>query len=68
MSHTSLLASHARFISHRLLPNEDVIVALRQMMKEQNLKSAFIAGCVGSLTDVALRCRTRRKSLSYRQI
>lgn len=55
MLQSSHLSSHARFIALRLHPNEDVIMALRQIIKEKKLKSAFIAGCVGSLTNVVLR-------------
>ncbi|HCH49490.1 MAG TPA: DUF296 domain-containing protein [Proteus sp.] len=62
MSHTLSLSSHARFIALRLHPNEDVIMALRQIIKEKNLKSAFIAGCVGSLTDVVLRFAGREEN------
>ncbi|MBU0049623.1 MULTISPECIES: PPC domain-containing DNA-binding protein [Enterobacterales] len=62
MSQLPLPSSHARFIALRLLPNEDVIMALRQMIKKQNLKSAFIAGCVGSLTDVVLRFAGREEN------
>ncbi|MDD9338247.1 MAG: DNA-binding protein [Providencia heimbachae] len=47
--------SSARFIAVRLSPGEDVILTLRQQIKQNNLQAAFIAGCVGSLTDVALR-------------
>lgn len=55
MSLTSLPTSHARFIAARLRPNEDVISAIRQIIINHQLQSAFIAGCVGSLTDVVLR-------------
>ncbi|WP_099075516.1 PPC domain-containing DNA-binding protein [Proteus alimentorum] len=54
--------SHARFIAIRLLPNDDVIMTLRHMIKENNLQSAFIAGCVGSLTDVVLRFAGREEN------
>lgn len=47
--------SNARFIAVRLSPREDVILALRQKIQSQGLQAAFIAGAVGSLTDVALR-------------
>ncbi len=47
--------SHARFIAIRLLPGDDVIPTLRKHIQQLQLQSAFIAGCVGSLTDVALR-------------
>ncbi|VEB70299.1 Predicted DNA-binding protein with PD1-like DNA-binding motif [Providencia rustigianii] len=47
--------SNARFIALRLCPGEDVVLTLRQKIKQHQLYAAFIAGCVGSLTDVALR-------------
>lgn len=47
--------SSARFLALRLLPGEDVLPALRQFVQQHHLQAAFIAGCVGSLTDVALR-------------
>ncbi|MBS0847936.1 PPC domain-containing DNA-binding protein [Citrobacter sp. JGM124] len=47
--------SSARFLAIRLLPGEDVLPALRKYVKQYNLQAAFIAGCVGSLTNVALR-------------
>lgn len=47
--------SNARFIAIRLVPGEDVLLTLRQRVEQHNLQAAFIAGSVGSLTDVALR-------------
>lgn len=55
MSQSSTPFSTARFLALRLLPGEDVLPALRQFVQQHNLHAAFIAGCVGSLTDVALR-------------
>lgn len=62
MSQTQHPSSHARFIAIRLLPNEDVIMTLRQVIQKNNLQSAFIAGCVGSLTDVVLRFAGREEN------
>ncbi len=47
--------SNARFLALRLLPGEEVLQALRLHLQQHRLQSAFIAGCVGSLTDVTLR-------------
>lgn len=47
--------SSARYIAIRLSPGEDVILTLRQQIQHHNLQAAFIAGSVGSLTDVVLR-------------
>jgi len=55
MSQSSTPFSNARFLALRLLPGEDVLPALRKYVQQHNLQAAFIAGCVGSLTDVALR-------------
>ncbi|MTC77632.1 PPC domain-containing DNA-binding protein [Providencia sp. wls1916] len=55
MSHDLTTYSNARFIALRLRPGEDVILTLREQVKHHQLQAAFIAGCVGSLTDVALR-------------
>lgn len=55
MSHSLSTYSNARFIALRLRPGDDVILTLRQQVKHHQLQAAFIAGCVGSLTDVALR-------------
>ncbi|CAG9418256.1 PPC domain-containing DNA-binding protein [Providencia alcalifaciens] len=55
MSHSLATYSNARFIALRLRPGDDVILTLQQQVKHHQLQAAFIAGCVGSLTDVALR-------------
>ncbi|HHR5899219.1 TPA: PPC domain-containing DNA-binding protein [Providencia alcalifaciens] len=55
MSHSLATYSNARFIALRLQPGDDVILTLQQQVKHHQLQAAFIAGCVGSLTEVALR-------------
>ena len=55
MTHPLPLYSNARFIAIRLVPDEDVILSLRQQIAHYRLQAAFIAGSVGSLTNVALR-------------
>ncbi|WP_109400531.1 PPC domain-containing DNA-binding protein [Proteus sp. TJ1640] len=62
MSQTQRSSSHVRFIAVRLIPGEDVIVALRQIIADNQLQSSYIAGCVGSLTDVALRFAGREEN------
>ncbi|NBM81004.1 DUF296 domain-containing protein [Proteus sp. G2659] len=62
MSQTQCPSSHVRFIAVRLIPGEDVIVALRQIIADNQLQSSYIAGCVGSLTDVALRFAGREEN------
>jgi len=55
MTQSTTPFSSARFLAIRLLPGDDVLPTLRKWVKEYHLQAAFIAGCVGSLTDVALR-------------
>lgn len=55
MSQSASSFSSARFLALRLLPGEDVLPVLRKYVQQHNLQAAFIASCVGSLTDVALR-------------
>ncbi|MEQ4922102.1 PPC domain-containing DNA-binding protein [Proteus hauseri] len=62
MSQSQSLSSTTRFFAVRLLPGEDVIAVLRQFIQQNNLQSAFIAGCVGSLTDVVLRFAGREEN------
>lgn len=47
--------STARFYALRLLPQQDPLVALRDFIQQQGLRAAWISGCVGSLSEVALR-------------
>ncbi|MCZ4214479.1 DNA-binding protein, partial [Escherichia coli] len=48
-------SSSARFYALRLLPGQEVLSQLRAFAQQQQLHAAWIAGCTGSLTDVALR-------------
>ena len=50
-----LYSSTARFYALRLLPDQEVFSQLRTFARQQQLHAAWIAGCTGSLTDVALR-------------
>lgn len=47
--------SNARFYALRLLPGQEVLHTLREFIQHHQLNAAWIAGCTGSLTDVALR-------------
>lgn len=47
--------STARFYALRLLPQQDPLDALRDFIRQQGLRAAWISGCVGSLSEVALR-------------
>lgn len=47
-------SSSARFYALRLLPGQEVLSQLRAFAQQQQLHAAWIAGCTGSLTDVAL--------------
>jgi predicted DNA-binding protein with PD1-like motif len=47
--------STARFYALRLLPQQELLSALRDFIQQQGLRAAWISGCVGSLHEVALR-------------
>lgn len=48
-------ASGASFYALRLLPGDEVLSQLREFVQQHQLHAAWIAGCTGSMTDVALR-------------
>lgn len=48
-------SSEARFHALRLLPGQEVFSQLHAFVQQHQLRAAWIAGCTGSLTDVALR-------------
>lgn len=48
-------ASSARFYALRLLPGDEVIASLQLVLQQHDVRAAWIAGCTGSLSDVALR-------------
>ncbi|WOI99295.1 PPC domain-containing DNA-binding protein [Citrobacter koseri] len=48
-------SSAARFYALRLLPGQEVFSQLHAFVQQHQLHAAWIAGCTGSLTDVALR-------------
>lgn len=48
-------SSTARFYALRLLPGQEIFSQLRTFIRQNALHAAWIAGCTGSLTDVALR-------------
>lgn len=48
-------SSAARFYALRLLPGQEVFSQLHAFVQQHQLRAAWIAGCTGSLTDVALR-------------
>lgn len=62
MKSTLTPLSGARFLALRLLPGDDVLPVLHRYVQEHHLQSAFIAGCVGSLTNVALRFAGQEKT------
>ena len=55
-------ASAARFYALRLAPGQELLTELRQFITCHGLQAAWIAGCTGSLTDVALRYAGREES------
>ncbi|MCU6668630.1 DNA-binding protein [Enterobacteriaceae bacterium H4N4] len=55
MTMPHLHSSAARFYALRLLPGQEVFSQLHAFVQQHQLYAAWIAGCTGSLTDVALR-------------
>lgn len=51
--------SGARFYALRLHPGDELLAGLRAFIQHHALQAAWIAGCTGSLTDVALRFAAR---------
>jgi len=47
--------STARFYALRLLPQQELLTALRDFICSNGLRAAWISGCVGSLSEVAFR-------------
>ena len=47
--------SRARFIAFRLLPGDDVVLSLRNVVGAAGMRAGFIAGAVGSLSTARLR-------------
>ena len=49
------MMSSARFFALRLLPGEDLLVALATCVAQRAIEAGWIAGVVGSLSQAALR-------------
>lgn len=47
--------SSARFFALRLVPGEDLLASLAACVAQRDIKAGWIAGVVGSLSEVALR-------------
>ena len=56
------MPSTARFYALRLLPQQEVLSALRDFIRLNGLRAAWISGCVGSLSDVAFRFAGREET------
>lgn len=54
--------SSARFHALRLQPGLEVFHQLRELIQYHQLHASWIAGCTGSLTDVALRFAGREET------
>ena len=54
--------SEARFHALRLLPGQEVFSALHAFIQQHQLQAAWIAGCTGSLTNIALRFAGREET------
>ena len=48
-------SSEAQYYVLRLFPGEDLLLELRKFVSEKNIKAAFIASCVGSVSSCILR-------------
>ena len=55
-------SSEARFHALRLLPGQEVFSQLHAFIQQHQLQAAWIAGCTGSLTNVALRYAGREET------
>lgn len=55
-------ASGVRFYALRLSPGQELLSALHAFIDHHQLQAAWIAGCTGSLTDVALRFAAREET------
>lgn len=62
MTMHSNIASTARFYALRLLPGQEVFSQLRTFIQQQQIQAAWIAGCTGSLSNVALRYAGREET------
>lgn len=54
--------STARFYALRLFPQQELLSALRDFIRSNGLRAAWISGCVGSLSDVAFRYAGREET------
>ena len=54
--------SEARFHALRLLPGQEVFSALHAFIQQHQLQAAWIAGCTGSLTNIARRFAGREET------
>ena len=48
-------SSEARFYALRLQPGQEVFSQLHEFIQQHSLRAGWVAGCTGSLTNVALR-------------
>ncbi|MDM2943807.1 DNA-binding protein [Citrobacter sp. Cm038] len=55
-------SSEARFHALRLLPGQEVFAQLHAFVQQHQLQAAWIAGCTGSLTNIALRYAGREET------
>jgi uncharacterized protein len=51
----SISPDGARFYALRFLPGQEVFAGLHAFVKKNHIHAGWIAGCTGSLSDVALR-------------
>lgn len=55
-------SSEARFHALRLIPGQEVFSALHAFVQQHQLQAGWIAGCTGSLSNIALRFAGREET------
>ncbi len=55
MNKTETGESEGRFLAFRLVPGEELLGALRRIVRNHGIRAGYVAGVVGSLSRVCLR-------------
>lgn len=55
MNETKIGVSQGRFLAFRLVPGEELLGALRRIVRNYGIRAGYVAGVVGSLSRVCLR-------------
>ena len=65
--HLSPSFHKAIFCTIRLKPGDDLLVKLREFIQSEQIEAAFIASCVGSLSQVSLRYAGKKEAVIRQQ-